>query len=187
MGSRGAWVDESVRTGNVPMYLLGATAMYQADREAVLDAMALLAPVGKKLHWRDLGDKGKADVMDRIASHSLHHVVVVGVPLTGIRQERARGLCFERLMWELDQMSVSSVVFESRSGSQDRQDQRRVDGLRSRGIIGPEIRAEWRAGLTDPRLWVADAIVGAVGDARASGAILDRRLADCIIQIDVDL
>ncbi len=117
----------------------------------------------------------------------LNHVVVVGAPLVGIRQERARGLCFERLMWELDQLGISRVVFESRSGSQDRQDRRRVDGLRSRGLIGPEIRAEWRAGVTDPRLWVADAIVGVVGDAKAGGAALDRRLEQCIVEIDVSL
>jgi hypothetical protein len=104
-----------------------------------------------------------------------------------IRQERARGRCFERLLWELDQAGVTKVVFESRTPHQDRTDRRRVDGLRGRGVITGELRAEWRRGAEEPLLWAPDIVLGALGDARVAGTELDARVAASIQEIVISL
>ncbi|WP_245725804.1 hypothetical protein [Propionibacterium cyclohexanicum] len=125
--------------------------------------------------------------MDAIPELCLHHVVVIGAPMIGIRQERVRGRCFERLFWELDQAGVTKVVFESRTPHQDQTDLRRIDGLRSRGVITGDLRAEWRRGAEEPLLWAADIVLGAVGDARAAGTELDARVAVSIQEIVISL
>lgn len=127
-----AWVDESMRTTGVrtPVYLLGASIGVATIRDRAEPVLRRLAPRGKKLHWRELGDAGKATVIEILPTLGLRHLVVVGMPLDGVRQERARGRCFTRLMWELTQRHVAHVSIESRSATLDAKDRRRVDGLR---------------------------------------------------------
>jgi hypothetical protein len=182
-----AWVDESIRTVGEPMYLLGASITTTDSYDAAAELLRSFAPRGKKLHWRDLGDAGRKPVVDALPDLHLHHVVVVGTPMVGIREERARGRCFERLLWELDRSGVTKVVFESRTRHQDQTDRRRVDGLRSRGVITGGLRAEWRRGAEEPLLWAADVVLGAVGDARVAGRQLDARLAASIQEIVISL
>jgi len=98
-------------------------------------------------------------------------------------EERARGLCLERLMWELANRHVEHVTFESRSPTQDRTDLRRIDGLRAQKVLGPSIRADWLPGRTEPLLWAADVIVGLVGDAKAGSDNLSPAMRAKIIEI----
>lgn len=182
-----AWVDESIRTVGEPMYLLGASITSPESYDTAAEVLTRFAPRGNKLHWRDLGEAGKKPVIDAIPELCLHHVVVIGAPMIDIRQERARGRCFERLLWELDQAGVTKVVFESRTPHQDRTDRRRVDGLRGRGVITGELRAEWRRGAEEPLLWAPDIVLGALGDARVAGTELDARVAASIQEIVISL
>lgn len=91
----------------------------------------------------------------------------------------------ERLMWELEECDVEHVTFESRSPEQDKQDLRRIDGLRSRKTLGPTVRADWTPGRAEPLLWAADVMVGLVGDAKATGAEIVPELRDQIIEINL--
>lgn len=90
--------------------------------------------------------------------------------------ERARRKCLERLLPLLEtEYNVDTLVLERREISQDRNDIRFIDGLRSRRFIGP-IRVELCAGETDARLWLPDQLLGAYGDAQAGTGRYDEFL-----------
>lgn len=185
-----AWVDESARKDGaaLPMYLLGASLTSVDVEQDAAEMLQALAPRGRKLHWRELGDRGRAKAADLLPNLGICHVVVIATPRhLGVKQERARGLCFERLMWELAERGVDQVTFESRSSAQDRTDRRRIDGLRGRRLIPQSLRADWVPGPTQPLLWSPDLLLGVVGTARASGGPLPAELATLVTEIRIDL
>ena len=71
--------------------------------------------------------------------------------------------------------AMAAMDIERREISQDRNDIRFIDGLRSRRFIGP-IRVELCAGETDARLWLPDQLLGAYGDAQAGTGRYDEFL-----------
>lgn len=185
-----AWVDESAREDGValPMYLLGASLTNVDTEQEASEMLQSLAPRGRKLHWRELGDRGRAEAADLLPTLGIRHVVVIAAPLRpDVKQERARGVCFERLMWELAEREVGQVTFESRSTAQDRTDRRRIDGLRGRRMIPHSLRADWVPGPTQPLLWSPDLLLGVVGTARANAGPLPAELATLVTEIRLDL
>lgn len=185
-----AWVDESVRETGVPtpMYLLGASLTQDTAQQEVSEALLRLAPRGRKLHWRDLGDRGRNTMLEFLPSLRIEHVVVIAAPLrSGIKQERARGQCFQQLLWELQQRNVDHVTFEARTPAQDKADKRRVDGLRSRHLIPRSLRADWVPGANQPLLWTPDLVLGAVGQARAYNLPLSPALSALVTEVRIEL
>ena len=174
-----AWGDESVRRTGVPspMYLMGACVCDDTEN-ATRQRLSLLKPKGaKKLHWRDMRPPLRGKVIDAMDLMNLDHVIVAAVPMNRWNTaERARRKCLERLLPLLEtEYGVGTLVLERREASQDRNDIRFIDGLRSRGFIGT-IRVELRAGETDARLWLPDQLLGAYGDAQAGTGRYDRFL-----------
>ena len=145
------------------------------------------APRGKKLLWRDLGDAGKKTVQQVIPRLDLNHVIVIGTPLVGIKQERARGLCLERLLWELDQRCVSRIFLESRGEALDLSDRRRIDGLRARHALNRETRVDWMRGEIDPMLWSPDIVLGTLGDAHVHHDELPEQITRLITEVTIEL
>ncbi len=158
-----AWGDESVRKTGVPspMYLMGACVCDDTETET-RQRLALLKPKGaRKLHWRDMRPSLRGKVVDAMAAMDIDHVIVAAVPMSQWNTaERARRKCLERLLPLLEtEYNVDTLVLERREISQDRNDIRFIDGLRSRRFIGP-IRVELCAGETDARLWLPDQFSG---------------------------
>ena len=185
-----AWVDESALQSrvDVPMYLLGASLTSTEHEISISSDLRCRVPRGKKLHWRELGDRGKTEARSLLSTLPIEHVIVIAGPLRdGVKQERARGQCIERLLWELSERMVDTVTFESRSPAQDRADRRRVDGLRGRQYISTSMHVQWTPGATEPLLWLPDLIVGAVGDARAHNRRLAAELNPTITEISIEL
>lgn len=175
-----AWGDESVRKTGVPspMYLMGACVCDDTETET-RQRLALLKPKGaRKLHWRDMRPSLRGKVVDAMAAMDIDHVIVAAVPMSQWNTaERARRKCLERLLPLLEtEYNVDTLVLERREISQDRNDIRFIDGLRSRRFIGP-IRVELCAGETDARLWLPDQLLGAYGDAQAGTGRYDEFLA----------
>ena len=174
-----AWGDESVRKTGVPspMYLMGACVCDDTETET-RQRLALLKPKGaRKLHWRDMRPSLRGKVVDAMAAMDIDHVIVAAVPMSQWNTaERARRKCLERLLPLLEtEYNVDTLVLERREISQDRNDIRFIDGLRSRRFIGP-IRVELCAGETDARLWLPDQLLGAYGDAQAGTGRYDEFL-----------
>lgn len=90
-------------------------------------------------------------------------------------------------MWELDQRGVTHVLFESRSASQDARDRRRIDGLRTRNVLRPAIRADWMAGAAEPLLWAPDILIGLLGDAKTRGETLPTEISALVTEIQIRL
>lgn len=165
----GAWGDESMRLTKVqsPMYLLGAALADEVTAVQAREAMLGIHKKGPKLHWRDLDPRAKTLSVEAVASLSLDHIVVIASPLDPRRQERARAKCIERLCWEVEELGGTSVTFEARTQSLNQRDRQLIPKLRGKGALPVGLRVDWLRGSEDPMLWIADQVLGAIGDAEA--------------------
>ncbi|MBQ9043968.1 MAG: hypothetical protein IJ111_14285 [Eggerthellaceae bacterium] len=87
-------------------------------------------------------------------------------PVDSAKQERARHKCLTRILPLLESRGVELFVLESRGKALDKRDVKLLDGLKGSRIVST-IRLEHVRGSDEPRLWVADQVLGAYGDARA--------------------
>jgi hypothetical protein len=175
-----AWGDESMRTTKVPvpLYMLGAALANEATATKAREAMRAIHKSGPKLHWRDLDHKAKLRSMETISLLQLDHIVVVASPLDPRRQERARGKCIERLCWEIEDLGGTHVTLEARTPSLNQRDRNLIPKLRGRGALPMSLRVDWLRGSEDPMLWVADQVLGALGEAETG----DSRYLAAIVQ-----
>lgn len=178
-----AWGDESGSVASVDpgVYVMGAVLVLPeaADdlRAAMLD---LRQPAEKKIHWH-ADDAGRRDkVVGVIAGLPLEGVVVVRHGPREEKDERRRRKCFETFAPELAAAGCASLVLESRGHKADQRDHAMLSALRASRRIDARMRLDHAPGPTDPLLWVADAMCGAlvahrVGEGRWWSA-LDRRM-----------
>lgn len=163
------WGDES---GSVPsrdpdVFILAAAVAAPEDADELWAVMAALRrTTEKKIHWRgDSADRHR-HVIATIAELPLEAVVVVRKGLSGEPPERRRRKCFERFVMELEQLGCSRLTLESRGPRADQRDRTMLDTMRARRWVTGELKLAHRPGPVDPRLWIADAVCGAVVSAR---------------------
>lgn len=166
-----AWGDESTRTEGLEKasYLLGAVVADPAACSNLREQLEALPRRGPKLHWRDLDTRARQDVIATVASFDAYHVVVVAAPVELRRQERARALCLERLAWQLDGHGVQLLTLEARPPQLMRRDLRTVDALRSKKALPEGLRIDHGLPSEEPMLWIADIVLGALGESMAGG------------------
>lgn len=158
-----AWVDESMQTTGGGFYVLAASVADPAQCDPIRDELrGLLLGKAKRLHWRDEVPRRRKVIASVIISLDTPHTVVVGTPISPQRQERARRLCLERLLYELTALGVSQVWLESRTQSLNARDLTMVAALRSRGGIPKSLVIDFAQPEQEPMLWLPDAIAGAV-------------------------
>ncbi|MEV4264971.1 hypothetical protein [Kribbella sp. NPDC049584] len=161
-----AWVDESIvvtREGIGGYYTMAATVADPSTCEDVREQLRALT-VGRsgRLHWANESGKRRDAIAALIAGVDLAAVVVVGSPLLGSKQERARRCCLERLLHELGVFGVGDVWLESRSTAPDRRDIRLVDSARRKGLVPSSLKVGFARPKEEPMLWLPDAVAGAV-------------------------
>lgn len=119
-------------------------------------------PVGvRKLHWRQHDDASRAKLVDLVRGLGVDHLVI-RVPLLRPRsQERARRLCLERLLFELDTRGCALLVLEERTASLNDKDIAAATAFHVTGVVSKGLYVLHRAPETEPMLWIADVIVGA--------------------------
>jgi hypothetical protein len=156
-----AMVDESYRVIVGGHYVLAAAVAPAGDLGEIRQQLRAVPP-GKKqhFHWGDESEPLRRKMLAVVEEMQLPHVVVAATPVDRRRQERARGVCLEQLMWELHQLGVGHVLLESRS-DQDAADKRVIGGLRTRNVI-PHVMSFGFGTKRNPELWIPDAIAGAV-------------------------
>lgn len=49
------------------------------------------------------------------------------------------------------------------------------------------MRVHWAPGVTEPLLWAPDIVLGALGDAHATGGKLPREILEIVTEIPIDL
>ena len=82
-----------------------------------------------------------------------------------------------RLLHELSGHEVNRVWMESRQDRLNRADLQIVNTMRTRKDLRRELRVEFARPLTEPLLWVPDAVAGAVAIAWKAN---DRRYTDLL-------
>jgi hypothetical protein len=158
-----AWVDESMRlrVGEPGCYVLAAVVLDPAACEPARDALrALLLKGQRRLHWRDENAVRRQRIINCVAGSGICAVAVAGSPVERTKQERARRICMERLLYELHAMGVDRVFFEARTPSLNRRDAAMVAAIHGSGTISARLRAGTPA---------AAAGAAAVGGRRGGG------------------
>jgi hypothetical protein len=176
-----AMVDESYRVIVGGHYVLAAAVVPACDLAEIRQQLRGVPP-GKKqhFHWADESEALRHKMLALVDEMQLPQVVVAVTPVDRRRQERARGLCLDQLMWELHQLGVGHVLLESRS-DQDAADKRVIGGLRTRNVI-PRVMSFGFGTKKDPELWIPDAFAGAVitqrceADSRFTGMVTGLRI-----------
>lgn len=165
-----AWVDESI---HVPvadfegLYTLAAVLAAPDRCPVIREALRHLTPAhAERLHWREDQPSVRAAAIDLLREGDIAALAVTCIPLDARNQERARRKCMERLLFELDQRTISHVWVETRTQSLNSKDLRLIDALRGSGAISKRLRVEFARPLADPMLWLPDAVAGAVSHAR---------------------
>jgi hypothetical protein len=167
-GASHAWIDESVRLDGAepPMYILGGPLAAPDRADELRRALRALHVGPSKLHWRELDRRSRLRVIDVVRDLSVRYVVVTAAPVEAKRQERARALCLERLCWTLDRdHGVSLATLEARPPVQMGRDLDLINAFRGRGALSAALRLTHGQPSDEPMLWLADIVVGAVGDA----------------------
>ncbi|MBG0813480.1 hypothetical protein [Planomonospora sp. ID82291] len=158
-----AYIDESLRRrpDDCSVYAMAAVIADSADHDDIRLALESLR-LGKRrrLHWRDESPAHRLDIARTLTKLPLHSIVTVCIHDRGIRHERARRLCLERLLCELDARDIEEVVLESRY-AEDRLDRSLLTGMRRSRRVSLAMEVRWISPYDEPLLWAADAMVGA--------------------------
>ncbi len=191
--TRVAFADESQsnRALDPDTYVLAAVVCEAALVEEVrMSTARLRADRQRKVHWRDESDRRRRVIADAVGAAPIGHLVVVREGRSGERPERQRRQCMTRLLYELDQLDVATITFESRGSADDRKDRVMLDALRSRRTVSASLRMDHLPGPAEPLLWAADVLCGAVvqhrlGDPRYLSA-LSARTEVTVIKVGLD-
>lgn len=165
-----AWVDESMRlppkASGRGLYLLAAVVASEVDADPIRDSMRRLRDRSQsKLHWVAESAPRRRRIAKSLLDAPLEAVVVVGTPLDGKKQERARVQCLTELLMELERCGVSRVTLEQRTPSLNRRDEKTRARLIGAGVLTDSLRLQIEPPSQEPMLWVSDAVAGAVGAA----------------------
>ncbi|MBO3750197.1 hypothetical protein J5X84_29285 [Streptosporangiaceae bacterium NEAU-GS5] len=183
-----SFADESLRRrpADHSVYAMGAVVLESAHHDTVRVTLESLR-LGKKprLHWRDESSAHRLVIAQQLAGLPISGVVVVLFYDGATRTERARRRCFERLLVELEQAGVETVVVESRSPTMDLQDRRLLTALRRSRTIHKDTHVSWQQSFDEPILWAADAVASATtwwldGDRRYFDLLADQVRVECL-------
>ena len=173
--SSAAWLDESMRQrpDRSGIYVLAAAVIQTGEVEMVRFDAARLAPTPRaRVHYRDATDGERRKMVQAVASMTAAvHVVVMGTGMDSSRQERARRLCMEQILWQLDQAGVEHASIETRTASLNAKDTAAIAQFKRRRIISGRIKIDFvrpYGPQSDPLLWLPDIVAGAVSSAHGS-------------------
>lgn len=163
-----AFADESEpQQHGLTSYLLAAAIMpCDACECARATMMSLLAKGQRKLHWHSESESRRRKIIAAVVQLDAMHLVVIRPSRSGESAERRRRKCLERFLPELDARDVEDVRFESREAKQNARDRQMLDVLRARHAVSSRIRISHTPGPSEPLLWIADTVAGAVAADR---------------------
>lgn len=152
------------------LYIMAAAVCDSGGCEPVRVLLrSLLDAEQPRLHWGTESPPRRMKIMEAIARIDMAAVVVIGTPLAKKKQERARAVCMESLVVHLAEMGVTRVVLEERHPSLNDRDRRLIDSLRGKKLMPSHMWIDIERPSTEPMLWIADVVAGAVGAARVRG------------------
>jgi hypothetical protein len=156
-----AYVDESMRGSAGGLYLVAAAVIVDAELDfARRQALGVLLPRQHRFHWRNESEPQRDLMLKAIASLEYRALVYACHPAPR-RQERARALCLEKMLWDFRDEGVDMVVFESREAHNDKKDAKNIAHAQRAGRAPDDFRYSFMRPQGEPLLWIADAIAGA--------------------------
>jgi hypothetical protein len=157
-----AYLDESSRQGPNGLCYVVAAAVVAEDEDRARDRLLKLRQPGQRfLHWHDEQRDRRTTVIEGVSETGVLVLVTVCHPVGNRRQERARQRCLVALAADLASEGVSKLVIESRQPRRDRRDRSTLLGAQQSGIAR-ELVYRHTDKCSEPLLWAADAIAGAV-------------------------
>lgn len=167
-----AYGDESERIINSQKnYLLGAVIIPRADIDEIEFFLDVFNQRRKqKLHWHSLPDKAKKLLASQIKNLFSEFVYVNIIKDADKKTERARRKCLAQLFWQLDNKiifgeKIEELILEGRSQNQNRLDKSMYDCLHDKHTIQGNLKFRIEKGEDTKLLWLADVILGIVGDS----------------------
>lgn len=162
-----AFVDESIRQGaNDGLYVVAAAVVGPEDLEddARRAARAVVRPRQRRFHWRNEGEAQRLAMLGALCSLGVT-VRAYEAEVSARRLVRARALCIERLLWDLRELEVDRLVFETRQERNDAKDRRAILRAQKAQVAPKDLGYAFQAAEAEPLLWLADAAAGAVAAA----------------------
>lgn len=150
-----AFVDESIRGQR---YMLGCVLVEARSLTTVRRALIDVKIANRRVHFTNESPKRRREILQLIASLPVRSFVVLCRRTHGVRETDARSVCVQTVVAQLQRDRVGRLVIESRQD--DREDVTSIERMRS---AEPRLVFEHRRAKEEPLLWIADAVVWAVG------------------------
>ncbi len=180
-------VDESLRSGPAGLYVVTAVVVLEDRERARGVARSVLLPRQPRFHWRGETHGQRQKMLGAMAELELPVRGYVYRALSPRKQERARALCFERLLWDLQEDGIEELLVESRQSGGDRRDRRTIVRAQRSGKASGSLRYGFAFAVAEPLLWFADAAAGAVAMSTAGEeATYLEQLGSCAEVIEID-
>ena len=163
-----AYLDESFHEGGQFGFYVLAAVVPAAELDQARDAMRTLHGGRRtnKLHWNEMDDRDRHTAATAAASLTGTNLVVIGAPVPPRGQERARRIVLRRLVGELHALGVLEITAEPRGSVLDRRDVELLRSVRLDLPKGTRVHLDHQRGETEPLLWLADIVAGAVPASR---------------------
>lgn len=176
-------IDESSdEVGGSHRYMIGAGVLVtrlEATRAQI--ESVVFGPEGRvrPFHWVDEGAVRRHAMLDLVGALGIEVFAVVSTAQTRHHLEHVRDQCLRELFRNTRHSGIERIVIESRERvisvtGQNRRDYTTLIEARHAGELSPRVRYDWVL-KSDPLVWLADAVAGAVLAAeRGDMSWLDR-------------
>lgn len=185
-----AWVDESIKVtpDEQGTYILASVVCDPTRCDAVRQTLtSLCSGTRRRLHWHEEAPARRTKIAKVIGGIDMAAIVVIGTSMARNKQERARRICMETLLPELQHMGVSQVLLEARTPTLNEKDRRQVASLIGKRVISSTLRVSTGRPSEEPMLWVPDAVAGAVAADRDGRSQWLDLLRQTVTQIEVPI
>jgi hypothetical protein len=170
-----AYIDEAIRQNGDGLYVVAAVIVAPIDLDRARRAALGVPKAGqRRFHWHNESEAQRLLMLQTIRALDLR-VRAYQVAASARKLERARALCIERLVWDLVELDIDELTFETRQAHNDARDRRTVIHAQKAGVAPGELHYGFERPEAEPLLWLADASAGAVTAALAGerGAYLE--------------
>jgi hypothetical protein len=170
-----ALVDESIVLPGGGCYVLAGVVLPSARKAAVRRAARRLTRPGHaRFHWKDEERQDRMAMLDLLVDHAAALHAYASQPAARRDHEVIRARLLTELLTDLPR-GVLDLLIESRQPHNDRADRQVIAAAQRSGGASPDLDYHHARPLSEPLLWLPDALAGAVmARVRKEGQYLER-------------